>query len=91
MYAWSKGLKTGMYYLRTKAATEAIKFTLSEQYQKKFVAEEEAVPNAIANKTAATANDKDTSNFAMAETVTVTSSPEGMVCNGDEGCMMCGS
>ncbi|MBL0295526.1 MAG: ribonucleoside-diphosphate reductase subunit alpha [Saprospiraceae bacterium] len=91
MYAWSKGLKTGMYYLRTKAATEAIKFTLSEQYQKKFVAEEEAVPNAMANKTAATANDKDTSNFAMAETVTVTSSPEGMVCNGDEGCMMCGS
>ncbi|HQV67374.1 MAG TPA: ribonucleoside-diphosphate reductase subunit alpha, partial [Saprospiraceae bacterium] len=88
MYAWSKGLKTGMYYLRTKAATEAIKFTLSEQYQKKFVAEEEAVPNAMANKTAATANDKDTSNFAMAETVTVTSSPEGMVCNGDEGCMM---
>jgi len=91
MYAWSKGLKTGMYYLRTKAATEAIKFTLSEQYQKKFVAEEEAVPNAIANKTAATANDKDTSNFAMTETVTVTASPEGMVCNGDEGCMMCGS
>ncbi len=91
MYAWSKGLKTGMYYLRTKAATEAIKFTLSEQYQKKFVAEEEAVPNAIANKTAATANDKDTSNFVMTETVTVTASPEGMVCNGDEGCMMCGS
>ncbi|MBL0192068.1 MAG: ribonucleoside-diphosphate reductase subunit alpha [Saprospiraceae bacterium] len=91
MYAWSKGLKTGMYYLRTKAATEAIKFTLSEQYQKKFVAEEEAVPNAIANKTAATANDKDTSNFAMTEKVTVTASPEGMVCNGDEGCMMCGS
>lgn len=27
-YAWKKGLKTGMYYLRTKAATDAIKFTL---------------------------------------------------------------
>ncbi|MFA9220741.1 MAG: ribonucleoside-diphosphate reductase subunit alpha, partial [Sediminibacterium sp.] len=26
-YAWEKGLKTGMYYLRTKAATDAIKFT----------------------------------------------------------------
>jgi len=91
MYAWSKGLKTGMYYLRTKAASEAIKFTLSEQYQKKFVAEEEAVPTAIATKTVAAPNDKDTSNFAMAEKVTVTASPEGMVCNGDEGCMMCGS
>lgn len=28
-YAWKRGLKTGMYYLRTKAATEAIKFTVS--------------------------------------------------------------
>jgi ribonucleoside-diphosphate reductase alpha subunit len=27
-YGWEKGLKTGMYYLRTKAATDAIKFTL---------------------------------------------------------------
>ena len=28
-YGWKKGLKTGMYYLRTKAATDAIKFTCS--------------------------------------------------------------
>jgi ribonucleoside-diphosphate reductase alpha chain len=27
-YAWEKGLKTGMYYLRTKAASDAIKFTV---------------------------------------------------------------
>lgn len=27
-YGWKKGLKTGMYYLRTKAAADAIKFTL---------------------------------------------------------------
>ena len=27
-YAWKKGLKTGMYYLRTKSATDAIKFTV---------------------------------------------------------------
>jgi ribonucleoside-diphosphate reductase alpha chain len=34
-YAWEKGLKTGMYYLRTKAATDAIKFTVNkEQLQK---------------------------------------------------------
>jgi ribonucleoside-diphosphate reductase alpha chain len=26
-YAWKKGLKTGMYYLRTKAAADAIQFT----------------------------------------------------------------
>ena len=28
MYSWKLGLKTGMYYLRTKPACEAIKFTL---------------------------------------------------------------
>mgnify|MGYP001467037985 CR=1 FL=1 len=32
-YAWKKGLKTGMYYLRTKAATDAIKFTLEKEEQ----------------------------------------------------------
>ncbi|MBA3602555.1 MAG: ribonucleoside-diphosphate reductase subunit alpha [Parachlamydiaceae bacterium] len=29
-YAWKSGLKTGMYYLRSKAAVEAIKFTLKK-------------------------------------------------------------
>jgi ribonucleoside-diphosphate reductase alpha subunit len=29
-YAWRKGLKTGMYYLRTNAAADAIKFTLDK-------------------------------------------------------------
>jgi len=32
-YAWKSGLKTGMYYLRSKAAVDPIKFTLSDQYQ----------------------------------------------------------
>jgi ribonucleoside-diphosphate reductase alpha chain len=32
-YAWEKGLKTGMYYLRTKPATNAIKFTVDKQYE----------------------------------------------------------
>lgn len=27
-YGWEKGLKTGMYYLRSKPAVNAIKFTL---------------------------------------------------------------
>jgi ribonucleotide reductase alpha subunit len=30
-YAWEKGLKTGIYYLRTKAAVDAIKFTVDKQ------------------------------------------------------------
>jgi len=37
-YAWQSGLKTGMYYLRTKSAVDAIKFTLNNDKK------EEAVP-----------------------------------------------
>lgn len=42
-YAWKSGLKTGMYYLRTKAAVDAIKFTLDNSKKKEpAVAEEVA-------------------------------------------------
>ncbi len=30
-YSWKQGLKTGMYYLRTRAAADAIKFTVEKQ------------------------------------------------------------
>ena len=30
-HAWKKGLKTGLYYLRTKAAADAIKFTIVKE------------------------------------------------------------
>ncbi|HSZ34334.1 MAG TPA: ribonucleoside-diphosphate reductase subunit alpha [Puia sp.] len=30
-YAWKKGLKTGMYYLRSQAATQAVQFTIEKQ------------------------------------------------------------
>jgi ribonucleoside-diphosphate reductase alpha chain len=33
-YAWKSGLKTGMYYLRTKSAVDAIKFTLDNTKKK---------------------------------------------------------
>jgi ribonucleoside-diphosphate reductase alpha subunit len=42
-YAWQKGLKTGMYYLRSKAATDPIKFTLSQKHQNKFATANMAV------------------------------------------------
>ena len=32
-YPWKSGLKTGMYYLRTKSAVDAIKFTLNNDKQ----------------------------------------------------------
>jgi len=48
-YGWEKGLKTGMYYLRTKAATDAIKFTID-----KSVVEEPSV-NSLEDQQAAIA------------------------------------
>lgn len=42
-YAWQSGLKTGMYYLRTKSAVDAIKFTLNNEKKAQPVA---AVANA---------------------------------------------
>ena len=38
-YAWKSGLKTGMYYLRTKSAVDAIKFTIDNKKKSEPVAE----------------------------------------------------
>ncbi|MEK9619460.1 MAG: ribonucleoside-diphosphate reductase subunit alpha [Flavobacteriales bacterium] len=40
-YGWKAGLKTGMYYLRTKSATDAIKFTLDKEAISEPVAKNE--------------------------------------------------
>lgn len=42
-YAWEKGLKTGMYYLRTKAATDPIKFTVDSKFQKSRVSSRKSI------------------------------------------------
>ena len=36
-YGWEKGLKTGMYNLRTKVATEEIKFTIDKDVLSKNI------------------------------------------------------
>ena len=53
-YAWKSGLKTGMYYLRTKSAVDAIKFTLDKKAKEEPVPKESIVknenPKVVANK-----------------------------------------
>eukprot|EP01026_Neomeris_dumetosa_P058562 TRINITY_DN5457_c0_g1_i4.p1 TRINITY_DN5457_c0_g1~~TRINITY_DN5457_c0_g1_i4.p1 ORF type:complete len:823 (+),score=106.38 TRINITY_DN5457_c0_g1_i4:225-2693(+) len=47
-YTWKQGLKTGMYYLRTKAAADAIKFTVDQQaLEKKRGKLANGIPNGI--------------------------------------------
>ncbi|MGE6355850.1 ribonucleoside-diphosphate reductase subunit alpha [Flavobacterium sp. NPDC079362] len=43
-YAWQSGLKTGMYYLRTKSAVDAIKFTLNNDKKEEDAPEAVLVP-----------------------------------------------
>ncbi|XHR93604.1 ribonucleoside-diphosphate reductase subunit alpha [Mucilaginibacter sp. UC70_90] len=49
-YAWKKGLKTGMYYLRTQAASQAVKFTVENQGGKNMDPVIPAVVDAVADE-----------------------------------------
>jgi ribonucleoside-diphosphate reductase alpha subunit len=53
-YAWKKGLKTGMYYLRSTAAADAIKFTLDKTALQKPVKEDtqQASPESVHERVA---------------------------------------
>jgi len=94
-YGWQKGLKTGMYYLRSKAATDPIKFTLSAKHQQKFVQEPEKPSYTFYSNNDNTLMDsgleqiKDVKRQAVAQEQEVY--PEGFTCSMEEGCLMCGS
>lgn len=93
-YAWKSGLKTGMYYLRTKSAVDAIKFTLNNENKSSKKQE-------VAAKAAAVLQEKpkretqeeppvnaDNSSLSPEELRTIIAqSKEG---EGDD-CLMCGS
>ncbi len=46
-YGWKKGLKTGIYYLRTRAAAEAIKFTVDKSRLNQPKQEEQPQPQTL--------------------------------------------
>ncbi|HCA83121.1 MAG TPA: ribonucleoside-diphosphate reductase subunit alpha, partial [Flavobacteriales bacterium] len=76
-YGWKKGLKTGMYYLRTKAATDPIKFTLEKQ----------------ANKEPLPLKERTEAERAADEALLKEQEMAAIACSLDnpEGCEMCGS
>jgi ribonucleoside-diphosphate reductase alpha chain len=98
-YAWERGLKTGMYYLRTKPAVNAIKFTVDKHY--------ETVPNAVSNvatqqvevltATHTTSAPVNETSSAVTNDVTDSfidpSTADQISCSLDnpDGCLMCGS
>jgi ribonucleoside-diphosphate reductase alpha chain len=86
-YGWKSGLKTGMYYLRTKSAVDAIKFTLDKKKKEKTP---EAATKTVAAPAAATASAKP----AAVEPLTPGELKEMLAKsreNEDDDCLMCGS
>ena len=81
-YAWKKGLKTGMYYLRSKSAADAIKFTVDQSYTKKPELVEETASAAVIGTIA-----------AAAVNVSAEEAYAQMACSLDnpEACEACGS
>jgi len=85
-YGWQQGLKTGMYYLRSKAAVDPIKFTLAQKHQRVNVAEKEAV------STGAVGVDEQNLQARAQMKPTQESEDTGQACNLDDpDCLMCGS
>ena len=87
-YAWKKGLKTGMYYLRTKAATDAIKFTVDKKYKNQ--SKEEALQAAPEAQEAQAAT-KTTAAPAGTQPEEMTYEQQVQACSIDNGpdCEMC--
>lgn len=74
-YAWKKGLKTGMYYLRTQAAAQAVQFTV----EKNGSIEIESVSSELKKE--------QSSRFNASETTQM----QGSACTMQDGCISCGS
>ena len=87
-YAWKSGLKTGMYYLRTKSAVDAIKFTLDKKKEEKV---SETVATAASTKAKAA---QPAEKPVAVEPLTPGELKEMLAKskeNEDDDCLMCGS
>ena len=81
-YAWKSGLKTGMYYLRTKSAVDAIKFTLKKEAKK----EPTVIPEKAKVEAISAVSDKPMSPQEFREMLAKSQGGEP-----DDDCLMCGS
>ena len=85
-YAWKSGLKTGMYYLRTKSAVDAIKFTIDNKTKEKQDIVATPAPSATQTAMAATTPViQPLSPEDLKEMLSQSKESE------DDDCLMCGS
>lgn len=86
-YGWQKGLKTGMYYLRTKAAVDPIKFTISHEMRKDNMT---GVGNTANPANIPEVNGNETVGVSEPEEMMVPAEMQNKSCNlDDEECLMC--
>jgi len=85
-YGWKSGLKTGMYYLRTKSAVDAIKFTLDNKSKAQTPKVEAAVAasSTVASSPASTPVEP----LSPQELKQILAQAKE---NEDDDCLMCGS
>jgi ribonucleoside-diphosphate reductase alpha subunit len=95
-YAWRKGLKTGMYYLRTNAAADAIKFTLDKGAMQQPAAEiQAAVQETVVAEVAVTVGNEaqQSLNYEHRSAADYDQKMSDMACSLDnpDACEACGS
>ena len=74
-YAWKKGLKTGLYYLRTKPAADPIKFTVDKTRLKNTAANKTPTEKPATTATPALTTGRASRPPLPATTITSTTSP----------------
>jgi ribonucleoside-diphosphate reductase alpha chain len=91
-YGWKSGLKTGMYYLRTKSAVDAIKFTLDTKSKAEIEKDKEVTKvEVVAPATAAAVAPQPSEPvepLSPQELKQMIAQAKG---NEDDDCLMCGS
>ncbi len=90
-YAWQSGLKTGMYYLRTKSAVDAIKFTLKKEEAKKPLKAVAEVAVAAVEIKSESSNNLETDQKAMSPSEFREMMEKSKNGGPDDDCLMCGS
>ena len=93
-YAWKSGLKTGMYYLRTKSAVDAIKFTLKNDASEQKKEPKVEINSVVSNTKTINKNTKDISAPAVVEPLSPQELKEMLAKSKeseDDDCLMCGS
>ena len=87
-YGWKSGLKTGMYYLRTKSAVDAIKFTLDNKAKAKVPEMEPAEKVAAASAIKSDSTSVPVEPLSPEELKQMLSQAKE---SEDDDCLMCGS